>query len=203
MILFSHLTLCTHKKTLDKIEKSGSKYIAKVKDNQKTLLDKIDEISRSIKATDTYTAASIQQATEWIDREVSVYNPQTFYHNGITHIRSIIKTTKKIQRVDNKTGEITNRTIIQFSVSNFRENAQFFHDKILDHWKVETMHQYKDKSLLEDAHNAHLNPFLMTIIRSFTLNILHMNKAKSIHNQLIKNRWNMNDSISQLLNFSF
>ena len=156
-----------------------------------------------MKPTDTYIAPSIQQATEWIDREVFVYNPTTFYHNGIPHIRSIIKTTKKIQRVDNKTGEVTNRTIIQFSVSNFRERAHFFHDKILDHWKVETMHQYKDKSLLEDAHNCHLNPFLMTIIRSFTLNILHLNKVKSIHNQLIKNRWNMNDSISQLLNFSF
>ena len=46
----------------------------------------------------------------------------------------------------------------------------------------------KDKSLLEDAYNAHLNPFLMTIIRSFTLNILHLNKVKSVHNQLIKNR---------------
>jgi translation initiation factor 2 gamma subunit (eIF-2gamma) len=167
------------------------------------LLDKIDEISRAIKPTDTYIAPSIQQATEWIDREVSVYNPQTFYHNGITHIRSIIKTTKKIHKVDNKTGEITDRTIIQFSVANFRENAQFFHDKILDHWKVETMHQYKDKSLLEDAHNAHLNPFLMTIIRSFTLNILHLNGVKSIQNQLVKNRWNLDSPIKQLLNFSF
>lgn len=167
------------------------------------MLDKIDEISRTLKSTDTYISSSKQQATEWIDREVSVYNPQTFYHNGITHIRSIIKTTKKIQRIDNKTGEIMYRTIIQFSVANFRESAKFFHDKILDHWKVETMHQYKDKSLLEDAHNAHINPFLMTIIRSFTLNILHLNKVKSINNQLIKNRWSMNDSISQLLNFSF
>jgi hypothetical protein len=29
------------------------------------------------------------------------------------------------------------------------------------------MHQYKDNALLEDDHNAHLNPFLMTIIGSF------------------------------------
>ncbi|MBT5934523.1 hypothetical protein [Sulfurimonas sp.] len=114
-----------------------------------------------------------------------------------------MKTTKKIHRVDNKIDEVTNRTIIQFSIANFRESAQFFYDKILDHWKVETMHQYKDKSLLEDAHNAHLNPFLITIIRSFTLNILHLNKVKYIHNQLTQNRWNLDNTISLLLNFSF
>jgi hypothetical protein len=34
------------------------------------LLDKIDNISRSIKATDIYRALPMQQATEWIDREV-------------------------------------------------------------------------------------------------------------------------------------
>ena len=87
--------------------------------------------------------------------------------------------------------------MIQFSVANFRENSTFSHDKILQHWKVEIMHQYKDKSLLEDAHNVHLNSFLMTIIRSFTLNILHLNGAASIQNQLLKNRWNLNGSIQQ------
>lgn len=102
-----------------------------------------------------------------------------------------------------KTGEVTQRKVIQFSVANFREDAKFFHDKILQHWKVETMHQYKDKSLLEDTHNAHINPFLMTIIRSFTLNILHLNRCKSVQNQLVKNRWNLDGSIRQLLNFSF
>jgi hypothetical protein len=65
------------------------------------------------------------------------------------------------------------------------------------------MHQYKDNSLLEDAHNCHLNPFLMTIIRSMILNILHLNGAKSIQEQLINNRWDLDDSIAQLLKFSF
>ncbi len=50
------------------------------------------------------------------------------------------------------------------------------------------MHQYKDNTLLEDDHNAHLNPFLMTIIRSIILNILHLNGTKSIQEQLINNR---------------
>ncbi|MDQ7047708.1 MAG: hypothetical protein Q9M39_08885 [Sulfurovum sp.] len=43
----------------------------------------------------------------------------------------------------------------------------------------------------------------MTIIRSMILNILHLNGAKSIQEQLINNRWDLDDSIAQLLNFSF
>ena len=129
----------THKKTLDTIESSGSKYIAKVKDNQKTLLDKIDEISRDIKPTSVYKANPIQQSNEWIEREVFVYQPTTFYHNGITHIRSIIKTIKKIEHTNHKTGEVTNSTRIQFCIANFRESAEFFHNKILHHWKVESV----------------------------------------------------------------
>ena len=174
-----------------------------MKDNQKTLLDKIDEISIDIKPTSIYKAKPIQQSNEWIEREVFVYQPTSFYHNGITHVRSIIKTIKKVESTNYQTGEITNSTRIQFCIANFHESAKFFHDKILHHWKVETMHQYKDNALKEDDHNCHLNPFLMTIIRSMILNILHLNGAKSIQEQLINNRWDLDDSIAQLLKFSF
>jgi hypothetical protein len=134
---------------------------------------------------------------------VFVYQPSTFYHNQITHVRSIIKTIKKVEHRNHKTGEITKSQRIQFCIANFRESAEFFHTKILDHWKVETMHQYKDNALLEDAHNCHLNPFLMTIIRSMILNILHLNGAKSIQEQLVNNRWDLDGSIAQLLKVSF
>jgi len=39
----------------------------------------------------------------------------------------------------------------------------------LHHWKVETMHQYKDNALLEDDHNAHLNPFLIPFPIKYTI----------------------------------
>ena len=108
-----------------------------------------------------------------------------------------------MEHTNHKTGEITDSTRVHFCVANFTESAEFFHRKILDHWKVETMHQYKDNALLEDDHNAYLNPFSMTIIRSMILNILHLNGAKSIQEQLVNNRWDLEDSIAQLLRLSF
>jgi hypothetical protein len=43
------------------------------------------------------------------------------------------------------------------------------------------MHFHKDKSLYEDLHTANINPMTMTILRSFVINILHLNKVKSIN----------------------
>jgi hypothetical protein len=43
----------------------------------------------------------------------------------------------------------------------------------------------------------------MTIIRSMILNILHLNGAKSIQEQLVNNRWDLDGSIAQLLKVSF
>jgi hypothetical protein len=121
----------------------------------------------------------------------------------MSHIRSIIKTTKETSTINHKKSEIINSTYIQYSIANFREDARFFHDKTLDHWKVETMHQYKDVSLKEDDHKAHKNPIAMTIIRSMVINILHLCDVKSINEQLVKNRWDLKGAIGQLLSFSF
>ena len=108
-------------------------------------LDISSILSSKTKPTNRYKAKAIQQSNEWINREVFVYQPTTFYHNGMTHIRSIIKTIKKVEQTNHKTSEVTNSTRIQFSIANFHESAEFFHNKILHHWKVETMHQYNCK----------------------------------------------------------
>jgi hypothetical protein len=52
---------------------------------------------------------------------------------------------------------------------------------------------YKDVSLKEDDHQAHKNPIAMTIIRSMVINILHLCDVKSINEQLVKNRWDLNE----------
>ncbi len=111
--------------------------VPKSKITKKTLLDKIDEISREIEHSSRYKAKPVQQSNEWIQRELFIYQPATFYHNGITHIRSIIKTIKKVEHTNHKTGEITNSTRVYFCIANFNESAEFFHYRILDHWKVD------------------------------------------------------------------
>ncbi len=115
------------------------------------------------------------------------------------HIKTIIKINKTIYSKNKKYPTVTT----SYAIANFIDNAEFFHYLQLNHWKIETMHFYKDKSLYEDLHTANINAMTMTILRSFVINILHLNKVKSIKQQLLKNRWDLDSTLSLLLNKSF
>jgi len=116
----------------------------------------------------------------------------------MTHIKTIIKIDKTIHATNKKTGDITQTTTTSFAIANFIDTAQSFHDIQLKHWKVETMHFYKDKSLYEDLHTANINPMTMTILRSIVINILHLNQVKSISKQLLENRWDLDETLRLL-----
>ena len=195
----------TLKKTLNKIEnKNNNKYYAKLKGNQKTLLKKAIDISNTKKSTNTYTSELKQEGKNLVKRKVSTYtNASCFYHNGMTHIKTIIRIDKTIHSNNKKTGEFIEKLTTSFAISNFKDDAKSFHNLGLNHWKVETMHFHKDKSLYEDLHTANINPMTMTILRSFVINILHLNKVKSIKNQLLENRWDLDTTLLLLLNISF
>jgi len=190
----------TQKKNLDKIEEKGAKYVAKVKDNQKILVDKIDEISRTTEPSSVYEAPEIQQSNQWITRKVSVFtNDSCFYHNGMTHIRSIIKTSKTTQTQDSKTNKIKTVRTISFCIANFRQDAEFFHNTILKEWAVETMHFHKDKTFKEDEHTAYKNPMVFTIIRSFTLNTLAFTGVKKIKETVKRLGYSVTDTLCKFL----
>ena len=162
------------------------------------------EISDTKEPTSTYTSKLKKEGKNLVQREVYIFtNDCCFYHQKMTHIKSIIKIDKTIHSTNKKTGEMTKNTTSSFAIANFKDDAQSFHDIQLNHWKVETMHFHKDKSLYEDLHTANINPMTMTILRSFVINILHLNKVKSIKNQLLKNRWDLDSTLSLLLGISF
>ena len=203
--LYIPLMLWIVKKTLDKIEKTNdNKYYSKLKGNQKKLLQKAIKISDTQIPTDIYISSLKQESKYLVQRKVSTFtNDSCYYHNGMTHIKTIIKIDKTIYSNNKKTGEIKEIVTTSFAIANFKNSAEFFHNLQLNHWKVETMHFYKDKSLYEDLHTANINPMTMTILRSFVINILHLNKVKSIKNQLLENRWDLDTTLGLLLKICF
>ena len=198
--LYIPLTQWILKKTLNKIgNKNNNKYYAKLKGNQKKLLSKAIDITNTKEPTDTFTSELKQEGRNLVQRKVVTFtNDSCFYHQKMTHIKTIIKIDKTIHNTNKKTGEITQSTTTSFAIANFKDTAQSFHDIQLKHWKVETMHFYKDKSLYEDLHTANINPMTMTILRSIVINILHLNQVKSISKQLLENRWDLNETLRLL-----
>ena len=180
--IFSFDALMTQVDLLNSINDSGRRYIAKVKGNQEKLRDKaIETIELFDKPTDIYKDKKHTiEGNKLTRRTVETFESSdcnlVMFHSDFKNIQTIIKVTKEI--TDNDTGEI--KTIITYLVSNFKSDANSFHNSILEHWNVETYHYHLDMLTKEDNHIAYVNPFSIAILRSFTINLyqLYFNKHK-------------------------
>jgi len=184
--------LHTQIETLNTINDNKEYFLAKVKGNQKLLRNKVIEtINLFHKPTSTYTSPlwgteGNKSVTRIVDIFQNLDSNIVMYHDKFKNIQTIIRVTK--ETTDPITGEVKNT--IQYLIANFKDKTPHeFHDMILAHWRVETFHYHKDMLTCEDDHICYVNPFVMTILRSFAINLyqiyLNENKGKKIDNRKI------------------
>lgn len=181
--IFTFDALTTQVPILNKINKDGNYYIAKTKGNQlnlkKAVISKINEF---VNPTDTYEDRSIgvTENNKSIKRKVEIYQnlgaDLVLYDSKFENIQTLIKVTKESTNLTTK--KVTTTT--QYLIANFKTSALEFHNKILQHWVIETYHYHLDMLTKEDNHIAFKNCFAMSILRSFTINLyqLFLNKYK-------------------------
>jgi predicted transposase YbfD/YdcC len=174
--IFSFDALLTQIEILNLINKQDSYYIAKVKGNQKLLKEKVMFTSDCFhKPTHTYTSPLFgTENNKSVKRLVEVFQDIScnivMHHSDFKNIQSIIKITKETTEL--KTGVI--KTKVEYLIANFKTDAKEFHDKILQHWSVETYHFHLDTLTMEDNHIAFIDPFSISILRSFTINLYQL-----------------------------
>jgi len=189
--IFSFDALLTQIDILNTINEQKSFYIAKVKDNQKTLKEKIIFTANKFdKPTDIYTSPLYQtENNKYVKRTVEIFQDKNcsivMYHKDFKNIQTIIKITK--ETIDMKTN--VKKVKVEYLIANFKTTAKDFHNKILQHWNVETYHYHLDKLTKEDDHIAYIEPFNISILRSFTINLyqlyLNANKGTKINGKKI------------------
>ena len=185
--IFSFDALLTQSEILNTIDEQNNRYIAKLKDNQKNLKEKAIETIESFKEPtdivddeDSYFSENNKR----VSRKVEVFQNKSadlvMHHENFHNIQSLIKVTKTL--TSPITGEVT--ITKQYLMANFKTTAKEFHQKILQHWRVETYHYHLDMLTEEDEHIAHKEPFSIAILRSFTINLyqlfLNANKDKKV-----------------------
>jgi len=79
-----------------------------------------------------------------------------------------------------KTGEV--KTTVEYLMTNYKSTAKEFAQQILEHWRVETYHYHLDMLMGEDDHIAYKNPFAISILRSFAVNLyqIYFNEHKDM-----------------------
>lgn len=181
--IFSFDALLTQHEILNSINSQGSKYIAKVKGNQKLLKRKVIlTASNFVNPSDSYNDSELNtvERDSRVTRVVEVFENRdcdiVMHHSLFKNIQSIIKVTKTSTSF--KTGEV--KTTVEYLIANYKSTAQEFRNKILQHWRVETYHYHLDNLMEEDDHIAYINPFSISILRSFAINLyqIYCNKYK-------------------------
>ena len=185
--IFSFDALLTQSEILNTINKQSNRYIAKLKDNQKCLKEKaiatieeFKEASDIVDDEDSY----LTENNKRVSRKVEVFQNKSadlvMHHESFDNIQSLIKVTKTLTSAI--TGEVT--ITQQYLMANFKTTAKEFHQKTLQHWRIETYHYHLDMLMQEDDHIAHKEPFSIAILRSFTVNLyqlfLNANKDKKV-----------------------
>ena len=84
----------------------------------------------------------------------------------------------------------------QYYISNDMGNAEYFLEKKLQEWSVETMHFYKDCALYEDKCKVHKGAFALSVLRSFVINILHLNQIKNIAGKVVDTTYDLAEALS-------
>jgi hypothetical protein len=174
----------TPKKTLLKIEQADSFFVAKLKKNQKGLLAFAKEIE-ACSSIDSSFSSEIKQSNDTVQREVFVCSNCIYLYGGIS-IASVIRVDKSVNDGDIQT---------HYYISNETNDAETFLKKILQEWSVETMHFYKDTALLEDKCKINKGAFSLSILRSFVINILHLNQVRNIGRQIRKNAYDLSEAL--------
>jgi predicted transposase YbfD/YdcC len=181
--VFSFDALLTQHEILNSIDTQGSKYIAKVKGNQKLLKEKVIlTASNFVNPSEKYddSELNVVERDSRVTRVVELFEHRNcdivMHHSLFKNIQSIIKVTKRLTSF--KTGEI--KTTTEYLIANYKSTAKEFRDTILQHWKVETYHYHLDNLMNEDDHIAYINPFSISILRSFAVNLyqIFFNKYK-------------------------
>jgi len=182
--IFSFDALLTQYEILNTIDEQKNLYIAKVKGNQKLLKEKVILTANNFhKPIDSYEDSKfgIVERDSRVTRTVDVFQNRdcdiVMYHSNFKNIQSIIKVTKESTNI--KTGEA--KTTVEYLIANYKASAKEFRDTILQHWRVETYHYHLDMLMQEDDHMAYINPFSISILRSFALNLyqLFFNRHKN------------------------
>lgn len=183
--LYTFDALNTQKEGLESIHKSGDRYLAKVKGNQKNLQKQIIETFEEEYKREGNSILKIRDKREsiegnkWVRRETFVLTSNScnivIFNTNFNHIKTIIKQVKYI--TDKKGRE---RVKENYLIANFSETPTYFQSAIKDHWLCETYHYHKDMLTEEDDCKLSVNPFGLSIFRSIVINCvqLYLNEHK-------------------------
>ncbi|MFM9936980.1 MAG: ISAs1 family transposase [Novosphingobium sp.] len=175
------------KKTFEVAAQANIALIVQIKDNQPTLLQKVQDIVATTAPIDTADSRNTGRNRDE-RRTVSVFDPKGKLANTAWHLHAaaIIQVERRVFARDAATGMLRQSTETACYISNAPLSAVRAAEAIRAHWRIETTSHYsRDVTMEEDRSRIRYNPGVFARLRSFAFNIL---KAK-MTNTLAQDRY--------------
>jgi len=191
---------CTPKKTLKSAIESGNDVVIQVKGNQAQLLTDCELVALMEVPIDSFIAPPEKGHGRIESRECFVFNCEFTtdpeWENLISQIVVVKRQTEKLNTLT-KNWKYYEETA--FYISTTIRSAEQYNSIIRGHWSIENRnHRVKDGTFAEDEARIRLNPSVMAIIRSFSLNTMRANNLKNIK----QSRYTLAININKLLNLN-
>ena len=171
------------KKTFEAAAAANAHLIVQLKDNQPTLLQKVEAVCSTAKPLSGVQTVDEKKRNRHERRTIAVFDA-TLAVAGTEwqpFVAAVIQIERMVHAFQPAAGLWKTSTETAFYLSNRPVLAGQAADAIRKHWGIENKQHYtRDVTLREDASRIRRNPGIFARLRSFAYNILRHNQSDSI-----------------------
>ena len=171
------------KKTFEAAASADAHLIVQLKDNQPTLLQKVETVCSTAKPLSGVQTVDEKKRNRHETRTVAVFDatPAVAGTEWQPFVAAVIAVERVVHKFQTATGLWKTSTETAFYLSNRMISANHGAKVIRGHWGIENkLHYTRDVTLCEDASRIRKNPGIFARMRSFAYNILRYNQSDTI-----------------------
>ena len=169
------------KKTFEAAAQVQARLIVQLKDNQPSLLQKVETACASQRPVSSDTSVCTgRNRHETRSAEVFSATRSVAATEWNSLIKSIVRVTREVLHRDAKTGLWSSTSEVAYYVANSAVSACLAATAIRHHWNVENaLHYTRDVTFQEDQSRIRCNPGVFARLRSFAYNVLCRNRTST------------------------
>ena len=184
-------------KTIEVVKAAGGEALLQVKANQPSLEAAFEALPGKREPQDCHVQIGKMRRNRQEKRVVEVFRAGRILKlpEWQTHAVEAVRVTRTVLHKDVATGWKwrPTREVAWYASTRAGNSAAYYAAATRGHWGVENrVHYVLDVSMHEDASRVRKSPTILSILRSFALNILRFNKINDVADALWRNAMNLN-----------
>jgi predicted transposase YbfD/YdcC len=184
-------------KTIKAVKASGGEALLQVKGNQPSLEAAFEALPTRHAPEDCHVQTGKIRRNRQETRRVEVFKAGRLLDlsDWQTHAVEAVRVTRTVLHKDVATGWKwrPTRDVAWYASTQDGNSAAYYAAATRGHWGVENrVHYVLDVSMHEDASRVRKSPTILSILRSFALNIMRFNKVNNVADALWRNAMNLN-----------